>query len=152
MTQRMTPFGPSFLENKMKTCTKCKTKKEASDFGKARRARDELDCRCKECALAYRQSHKPERRVYDQVYYGTLTGRAVKLRSSKKQRLKYPEKKKAAGILNRAVATGKLKRSVFCESCGLPAKTDGHHSDYNKPLEVEWLCRKCHAKVREAKI
>ena len=133
----------------MKTCTKCKTKKEASDFGKDRRARDGLLSRCKECGLAYRQSHKPERRVYDQAYYRTPTGRGVKLRSSKKQRLKYPEKKKAAGILNRAVATGKLKRSVFCESCGSSAKTEGHHSDYSKPLEVEWLCKKCHVEVHD---
>ena len=136
----------------MKPCTKCKIKKEASDFGKDRRAQDRLLSQCKECKLAYRQSHKSERRAYDRVYYGTPTGRTVKLGSSKKQRLKYPEKKKAAGILNRAVATGKLKRSVFCESCGLPAKTEGHHSDYSKPLEVEWLCRKCHVEVHDCRL
>lgn len=37
---------------------------------------------------------------------------------------------------------GKIKRCP-CEVCG---STDAqmHHDDYSKPLEVRWLCRKCH--------
>jgi hypothetical protein len=30
-----------------------------------------------------------------------------------------------------------------CVVCGNP-KTDGHHEDYSKVLDVVWLCRKHH--------
>jgi hypothetical protein len=32
---------------------------------------------------------------------------------------------------------------VPCESCGSP-KSQMHHHDYSKPLDVEWFCRPCH--------
>jgi len=47
--------------------------------------------------------------------------------------------------LNQAVQLNKIQR-LPCEHCGL-AKTEGHHTDYSKPLEVIWLCKKCHTKV-----
>lgn len=30
-----------------------------------------------------------------------------------------------------------------CECCGEP-KTEMHHQDHERPLEVTWLCRPCH--------
>ena len=45
--------------------------------------------------------------------------------------------------LNRAVESGIIRR-WHCENCGAePAQ--GHHPDYDKPLEVIWLCPMCHA-------
>lgn len=39
---------------------------------------------------------------------------------------------------------GKLTQEP-CSECGSP-DSQMHHHDYTKPLEVEWLCRKCHLK------
>jgi hypothetical protein len=51
-------------------------------------------------------------------------------------------KAKAHHILREAVKDGAVTRAP-CEICGA-VKADGHHEDYNKPLEVRWLCRKHH--------
>jgi hypothetical protein len=47
--------------------------------------------------------------------------------------------------VHRAVEEGKLMRSEYCLQCGKKCKTEGHHEDYSKPLDVIWLCRLCHA-------
>ena len=60
-----------------------------------------------------------------------------------KSHKKYPEKQLARLILNYAIRTGKISRGK-CEVCK-SQKTQGHHDDYSKPLEVKWFCPKHHA-------
>jgi hypothetical protein len=56
------------------------------------------------------------------------------------------EKSSAHGAVARAIAKGKLVRPDRCDECGMESKRIiGHHEDYSKPLDVEWLCPKCHA-------
>lgn len=43
-----------------------------------------------------------------------------------------------------AKKTGRLKPKP-CRDCG-DSNTHMHHHDYSKPLDVIWLCRKCHAR------
>jgi hypothetical protein len=56
--------------------------------------------------------------------------------------IKYRIKKKASAKLNDFISRGKIKR-LPCEVCG-KVKSQGHHDDYAKPLEVIWLCHKHH--------
>lgn len=37
-----------------------------------------------------------------------------------------------------------------CQECQQVARLYGHHNDYHKPLEVEWLCQPCHEKRHKA--
>lgn len=54
--------------------------------------------------------------------------------------------------VERAINDGSLIRPLVCELCGESgvqykdgrASIQGHHDDYNKPLEVRWFCKKCH--------
>ena len=43
-----------------------------------------------------------------------------------------------------------IKRGV-CEKCG-NIKSEGHHEDYSKPLEVRWLCLKHHPKFENPEL
>ena len=58
---------------------------------------------------------------------------------------------KAQNVLEYAIKSGNIKRLSRCENCGDTGvfkdgrtKIQAHHSDYNKPLDVKWLCQKCH--------
>ena len=60
----------------------------------------------------------------------------------------HPEKKHCHRLLNEAVSAGKITRSAFCQACGQTGvMIHGHHDDYSKPLDVIWLCSKCHRKL-----
>jgi hypothetical protein len=60
-------------------------------------------------------------------------------------RLQNPEKIAAHTAVRRAVERGELVRADNCERCGKACKTEASHSDYTQVLDVEWLCRQCHA-------
>lgn len=36
-----------------------------------------------------------------------------------------------------------LIKKLPCQNCG-SEKSQMHHPDYDKPLEIVWLCRPCH--------
>ena len=54
---------------------------------------------------------------------------------------------KASAAVNLAVRRGELPhaRACVCIDCGAPA-TEYDHRDYNKPLDVEPVCRPCNRK------
>lgn len=51
------------------------------------------------------------------------------------------KRKQARLIFNHHIRNNGSSRQT-CEVCGAPA--EAHHDDYNKPLEVRWLCFKHH--------
>ena len=53
------------------------------------------------------------------------------------------KKKYAHGCVRHALSSGKLVRQP-CEVCNEP-RSQAHHDDYSKPLDVKWLCVKHHA-------
>jgi hypothetical protein len=62
------------------------------------------------------------------------------------RRLRFARRQKriARGLVNKALETGALVRHPCCERCASNFKLEAHHEDYTKPLEVTWLCVKCH--------
>ena len=77
-------------------------------------------------------------------YSQTEAGRESHRKSRIKYSYKYPNAYKAKIITGNAIRDGKIIRSEKCEECSSNIRVEGHHDDYNKPLDVRWLCCKCH--------
>lgn len=131
----------------MKTCTKCKAEKDRSKFWRDNSNEDGLCRQCKPCMRKYQQSDRYKKAV--QEYRENNPNRIAKIRqiSDKKYRQNHPEKKKARNKISHAPRDGTIERPLQCESCFKEGPVEGHHPDYSKPLEVDWLCKGCHAKV-----
>lgn len=63
----------------------------------------------------------------------------------KKRDSVYNYKDKARAITKNAIESGALIKKP-CEVCG-DIKVEGHHPDYSKPLEVNWLCKRHHSSL-----
>lgn len=64
----------------------------------------------------------------------------------------YLKRKRAWKAVSRAVASGRLVRPDGCPKCkrwGVFAAA--HHSNYDKPLDVTWLCTRCHKREHAGK-
>ena len=54
------------------------------------------------------------------------------------------DKKNAQNAVWRAVSRGEIVRPDTCSKCAGGGDIEAHHHDYFKPLDVIWLCKKCH--------
>jgi len=58
------------------------------------------------------------------------------------------DKRKAEWAVSNAIRDGKIVKSQECSQCGATGDIEAHHPDYNKPLDVVWLCTACHGETR----
>jgi hypothetical protein len=58
----------------------------------------------------------------------------------------FDEQLDAYRVVAIAMRNKSLVRPNFCSLCGKQCRPDAHHDDYNKPLDILWLCRSCHRK------
>jgi hypothetical protein len=59
-----------------------------------------------------------------------------------RQKQRHPLQEAARVAVHNALRRGEMVR-LPCEVCGEP-RSEGHHDDYTKPLDVRWLCRTHH--------
>jgi hypothetical protein len=58
-------------------------------------------------------------------------------------------REKARKAVANAVHRGRLRKPSHCENCQKPCLPEAHHSDYKKPFEVSWVCKKCHHEIHD---
>lgn len=144
----------------MKRCKGCGEEKSEDDFYRYKSGA--LFSRCKPCIRQQVRTHQAANREYFRAYdrkrYREDPGRQAAIQRSSKafleahperkkiytarSRAAHPEKYKARTAVGNALRDGRLQRGP-CEKCGA-AKVEAHHEDYSKPLEVRWLCSRCH--------
>jgi uncharacterized protein with PIN domain len=58
---------------------------------------------------------------------------------------KRSKKGQARSILQDAVRCGRITRPSICQQCQSSERAiQAHHENYDRPLDVVWLCTKCH--------
>lgn len=127
----------------MKKCFRCGQEKELAEFYRHPQMADGYLGKCKECTKCdVRENYEKRREYYleyDRRRYKENPGRREGIKGSQKC---HPKHEWARKTLRNAIARGKMHKKP-CEVCG-ESKVDAHHSDYSKPLQVHWLCRKHH--------
>lgn len=130
--------------NRSKKCFKCGVEKPVGEFYKHPMMADGHLNKCKECTRNDVRSNRRARIDYYRAYDVSRSSR-----QSKEYRLrfrkKYPKAAWARTSVGNAIRDGKLKRGDACEMCGSRKHLHAHHDDYNRPLDVRWLCALCHS-------
>ncbi len=126
----------------MKECKKCLKTLGYNQFYKHKEMADGHLSFCKKCVksrvLKHREDNVEKIREYDRLRSKDKKSIVRRVLTTKKWRFKHPKARRAQGAVARAKKSGMLK-ILPCEVCG-SEKVHAHHPDYNKPLDVMWLC------------
>lgn len=149
-----------------KICKKCGKEKSINDFYVHKEMADGHLSFCKECVkkrvAEHRQKNIERIREYDRNRINQKERRIKEIEAIKKNPERYKKykeqqnswakrnknKRNAHNKLKRVLQKGSIIKPNNCQICG---KTNcliyGHHYDYNKPLDVIWVCSECHGKL-----
>lgn len=120
---------------KMKVCAECGENKPLTEYWKNKRSKNYPDGHWYICRICMSRTMRPRiRKEQNRKRCGNTSVRD-------------PIKSKANYLLKLYVKKGRIKKPNRCQCCGQEfplGKIHGHHPDYSKPLEVLWLCHKCH--------
>ncbi|WP_201595398.1 hypothetical protein [Psychrobacter vallis] len=145
----------------MINCQYCKNSKPTDDFYQSSIRKDGKNGSCKECVRAKvranraknidhylefdrKRANNPDRVQARKDYQLTERGQQKASAAKRAYAERNPLIRQAHNAVNNALRDGKLARASCCETCQSEAELHGHHCDYNKPLDVMWLCDPCH--------
>lgn len=136
----------------MKVCFKCHRSLPFGEFYRHPEMADGHLGKCKDCTRDDVTEHRIKNvgriREYDRRRSVEPHRAELRRRVGEAWRKEHPERKRSHTKLRRAVLAGVVVKVVACQRCGaVPKRIEAHHADYSKPLDVEWLCKPCHAQA-----
>jgi hypothetical protein len=129
----------------MKRCFRCLCEKPLEAFYRHSMMKDGRLNKCIECTKTdvakHRQENLEKIRAYDRARASQVHRLASRTKYAGQYREQYPGRRRANAMVAYAIRTGKLKKQP-CWMCGCNAVA--HHPDYDRPLDVVWLCQPHH--------
>lgn len=137
----------------MKKCNKCSAELPFSLFSKDKSNKDGLKRHCKVCVSKWDKARfqrltpeqKIKRREYNRKWMRENFDKETSRVRFKKYREENRQKVRAGQKLRYHVKVGNIAK-LPCQICG-SVLSEAHHQDYNKPLDVMWLCHLHHMQV-----
>lgn len=136
-------------------CVDCGEYKRRSDYHKRRARFNGLLVYCKDCATRRNRAAWQKDIEHSRELSRVSSSRSYNKRKPKQKSrpYKWSVERAARDAVREAVYKGRTTKPDNCERCG--SKTPkhllhGHHHDYTKKLDVEWLCPRCHGKDHRA--
>lgn len=129
-----------------KQCFKCRRVLPLDAFYKHGRMKDGRLNKCMACTKAdvttHRLANLEKLRAYDTARASTKKRIELRAMVTKQYSKDHPERRRANAAVSLAVAKGDLQK-LPCLICG-SLKAVGHHTHYDSPLSVVWLCQAHH--------
>ena len=125
-----------------KRCSVCKEMHSLDEFSNWKSSIDGKSYTCEACARQYFKAHRADykRRAREHYQRNRASIIAKTCRIAREQ----PEKHRARAQVRYRKKQGQLEPKP-CATCGASNNiTVAHHEDYSAPLDVVWLCPKCH--------
>lgn len=135
-----------------KICSGCGQEKPIGEFNKDRKSPDRHQHMCRACFSRYnreRYAADPQRfkeavRKYQDENLENLFVTRMEMCE------RNPSRSNANSAVTYALKLGYIEKPDHCLGCGRKsdeARVTAHHNDYSKPLEVVWVCDRCHRRL-----
>lgn len=151
-----------------KKCFKCGIVKPLSEFYKHPQMPDGHLNKCKECTKKDNAKNRKDKIKYYQEYDRKRANQPKRVKARKeyaekckldenlkernrqyknKYRKTHKKEIRARDKLQYNLDSNKIEKPTRCQICGKETKLQAHHHDYNKPLDVIWVCDRCHKDI-----
>ena len=134
-----------------KQCFKCGRVLDIEEFYQHKQMKDGHLNKCKDCTKkdVHERSRKCFNKIAEYEKARSQTEKRKQLRQlyQKKYRQEHPERVAINLRVRRAINAGEIIKPKCCSVCGKECKTIAHHYDYTKPLDVIFVCQRCHKRI-----